>query len=204
MLTGVQGTMPGDRANSGCCDLRDGKHRIAAIVRRAAAEPGRPAESRSRQGHRIFVAAKLAPRHRVGRQTSACCGLRHGKHRVTAIMRRATAEPVIAWIVDCFEARLKNKVPATKNGCARVFPCGCSFRPVGWGPARPTCCGLTRRCVPRIWSRRGPTGMPTRPKSSSRSATTKPPEDSAWWPSCTRMKMFRYPWRMNCACWGTT
>jgi hypothetical protein len=58
--------------------------------------------------------------------------------------------------------------------------------------------------VPRIWSRRGPTGMPTRPKSSSRSATTKPPEDSAWWPSCTRMKMFRYPWRMNWACWGTT
>lgn len=49
-------------------DLRDGKHRIAAIVRRAAAEPGRPAEPRSRQGHLLFVTAKLAPRHRVGRE----------------------------------------------------------------------------------------------------------------------------------------
>jgi hypothetical protein len=46
-------------------------------------------------------------------QTLACCGLRHGKHRVTAIMRRATAEPVIAWIFDCFEARLSLSV---RNG----------------------------------------------------------------------------------------
>jgi len=58
--------MPRDVATSACCDLCDGKHRIAAIARRAAAEPGRPAEPRSRQGHLLFVAAKLAPRHRVG------------------------------------------------------------------------------------------------------------------------------------------
>jgi hypothetical protein len=41
---------------------------VTAIVRRAAAEPGRPAEPRSREAHRLFVAAKLAPRYRVGRE----------------------------------------------------------------------------------------------------------------------------------------
>jgi len=59
----VPATKPSRSASTGC-SLPHGKHRVTAIVRRAATEPGRPAEPRSRQGHSLLVAAELARRHR--------------------------------------------------------------------------------------------------------------------------------------------